>query len=84
MNQDDKWLKKVQNKLKRYISNPMWDCIELSDLNYSIIMHIMNANKAKDLPYVINESLVNNLLKTIDDKFRETKRHIVKANEYEK
>lgn len=84
MNEDDKWLKKVQNKLKRYISNPIWDCIELSDLNYSIIERIMNANKAKDLPYVINERLVDNLLETIDVKFKEIKKHMVKPTEYEK
>ena len=83
VSEEDKWLKKVQNKLKKYILSPIWDAIELSDTNYAILERIMNAEKANDLPYSINERVVDYLIEDIDKKYKQMKKHIVKHKEYE-
>ena len=68
-NEDQKWLESVQNKLKKYISNPKWDCIVLPSSQYDIISQIMKVKNVEDLPVLINERITDFILENIKTKF---------------
>ena len=70
-NEEQKWLKNVQNKLKKYISNPKWDCIVLPSSQYDIISQIMKVQNVEDLPVLINEKITDFILENIKTKFKE-------------
>lgn len=73
LKEDEKWLKSVQKKFMKLISNLKWDCIELSNLQYDIISHIMNCKSVKKLSPSINERVVDQILETIKNKFNKVK-----------
>ena len=82
--EEERWLKNVQKKFTKYINSDIWDCIELSDLQYSILHHIMNAETVKELSPTINEKTVDFLLDAIDKKYKECKKKIINQKDYEK
>ena len=71
--QEELWLKQVQNKLAKLISNPKWDCIELSNLQLDLVSHIMKAESVKTLSPSINERVTDMLIDTIKEKFKQVK-----------
>lgn len=70
---EQRWLISVQNKLKKYISSWKWDCILLSSTQYEIISTIMSVKNVKQLPLLINERIVDSILKQIEFKFKQVK-----------
>ena len=53
------WLDGIKRRLIKYISNPKWDYLELSDLHMSIVTAIMNCDDVNKLSPSINERVVN-------------------------
>ena len=74
---DEKWLKSIQQRLKKYISSPYWDDISISDTHFNIITHIMNANSIKELSPSINERVTDSIFERIK---QEIKRCSKKSN----
>lgn len=72
---EQKWLESTQNKLKKFISSPYWDSIELSDLHFSIVTSIMNTSNVQLLSPSINERVVDILLETIKNKLEKAKQN---------
>ena len=53
------WLDSVKRRLIKYISNPKWDYIELSDLQMGIVMAITNCENVNNLSPSINERVTD-------------------------
>ena len=73
LKQEEMWLKGVQKQFARLISNPKWDCIELTSLQLDLVTHIMRANSVKELSPSINERVTDMLIETIKEKFKKVK-----------
>ena len=77
MSQEDideqKWLIKVQNKIRTLVSNPKWDYIQLSDLQLGILSSVMNAKRVNQLSPSINERVVEVLFGIIKKQFANIK-----------
>ncbi|MBQ8426007.1 MAG: hypothetical protein IJX17_08360 [Clostridia bacterium] len=67
------WLDSVKRRLIKYISNPKWDYIELSDLQMSIVMAITNCENVNNLSPSINERVTDNLFEVIKSKMSKVK-----------
>lgn len=72
-NPDQIWLNSIKKQLTKYISNPKWDYVNLSDFNLSIITQIMNCNDINQLSLLIDERLVNSIFETIKKSFSKIK-----------
>lgn len=71
--EEQRWLKSVQKKLKKYISHWKWDCIILTTTQYEIIAQINSVTDVKDLPMLVNERLVDYIIEQIEAKFKQVK-----------
>ena len=71
--EEQKWLESVQRKLKKYISSPYWDCINLPDSFYSIISIIMQTNNVKHMSPCIDERVTDMILNKIEKEFKNIK-----------
>lgn len=77
MNQDkelaeeNKWLKSVQNKFKKLISDLRWDMLFLTDTEIMILTFIMNSKSINDLPILIDERLIECIIEKIKKQFKE-------------
>lgn len=67
---ENRWLKSIQNKLKKYINSPYWDDIKLSDTYLNIICHIMNATSVNQLSPSIDERITNCILERIKNEIK--------------
>ena len=67
------WLDGIKRRLTKYISNPKWDYLELSDLHMSIITTIMNCNDVNNLSPSINERVVDIIFERIKIKMSKIK-----------
>ena len=78
------WLDSIKRRLIKYISNPKWDYINLSDLQLSIVMAITNCEDVKNLPPSINERVTDNLFEIIKSKMSKVKLTYGKSEEKER
>ena len=67
------WLDGVKRRLTKYISNPKWDYLELSDLHMSIITAIMNCDDVNKLSPSINERTVEIVFERIKSRMSKVK-----------
>lgn len=67
------WFKSVKNKLQRRISNPKWDSLNLTKIEWDSIIFIVQAKTVNDLPILLNERMTENILKKIDLQFKQMK-----------
>ena len=67
------WLDSVKRRLIKYINNPKWDYIELSNLQMSIVMAITNCENVNNLSPSINERVTDNLFEVIKSKMSKVK-----------
>ena len=77
LKEEQKWFKSVKTKLGKYISSIYWDSIKLSDLQFSIVTHIMNTDNVQFLSPSINERTVDILLDSINNKLKKAKQNDV-------
>lgn len=63
--EENRWLKSIQNKFKKLISDLRWDSLKLTDTELSVITFVMNAKNSNDLPILVNERLVDYILDKI-------------------
>jgi len=77
------WLESTKRRLIKYISNPKWDYLELSDLQLSIIMNITNCEDVNKLSPSINDRVVDNLFDIIKSKMSKVKLTYGKSSERE-
>lgn len=68
--EEQKWLMSIQKKFKKFISNPKWDSLSLTNTEWDIVMRIMNTNDVEDLPILINERIVDHILTKISNQFK--------------
>ena len=68
--EEQKWLMSIQKKFKKFISNPKWDSLSLTNTEWDIVMRIMNTNEVEDLPILINERIVDHILTKISNQFK--------------
>ena len=78
------WLDSVKRRLIKYISNPKWDYIELSDLQMGIVMAITNCENVNNLSPSINERVTDNLFEIIKSKMSKVKLTYGKSDEKER
>ena len=71
--EEKKWFEGVKRKLQKYISNPYWDDLNLSNTYITVITLIMNTTDVKKLSPLINEKLTNDILNTIQTKLKQVK-----------
>ena len=71
--EEDSWFKSVQNKLRKRITNPMWDSLNLTKIEWDSVIFLAKAKTVNDLPVLLNERMVENLLKKIDIQFKQMK-----------
>lgn len=71
--EEQRWLRSIQNKLRKYISSWKWDCILLTSTQYQIVSTIMSVKNVNQLPLLINERIVDDILKQIELKFKKVK-----------
>ena len=71
--EEKRWFNGIKRKLQKYIASPYWDDLNLSDSYIMVITTIMNTTDVKKLSPLINESLVNNILNTIQIKLKQIK-----------
>ena len=68
-------LKKLQQRASRLILNDYYDCVHLSELQYSALKSITNAKSHNDINwYLWNSGLLQSTLDYISDKIKEAKR----------
>ena len=67
------WFKRIKSKLQKRIANPNWDNLQLTTIEWDSIMFITKANTVNELPLLLNERLVDNLLNKIDKQFKQMK-----------
>ena len=67
------WFKNIKNKLQRRISNPKWDSLKLTKIEWDTIIFITQAKTVNELPLLINERMVDSLLQKIDNQFKQMK-----------
>lgn len=64
-------LKKWQNRAKRLILSNYYDSVRISEIEYSILKQITNAETYKDInSYLWNTGLIDNTLNSISDKLK--------------
>ena len=68
--EENRWLKSIQNKLKKLISDLRWDSIDLTDAEVDIVTFIMNANSIDELPLLINERIVEYIIEKVKNQFK--------------
>lgn len=66
------WLKSIQKKFMKYISNPNWDNLTLTETEINIVTFIMNAKTPNELPLLVNERLVDHILEKIKNQLKNT------------
>lgn len=66
----NRWLKSIQNKFKKLISDLRWDLVSLTDTEISVVTFVMNANTVDDLPLLINERLLEHIIKKVKNQFK--------------
>ena len=71
--EDQIWLEGVKRRLIKYINNPKWDYIQLSDLSMSIVTAITNCEDVKLLSPSINERVTDILFERIQSQMRKVK-----------
>lgn len=71
--EENLWFKNVKIKLQRRIANPKWDSLNLTKLEWDIVMFIANAKNINDLPLLLNERIVDGLFNKIDNQFKQMK-----------
>ena len=67
------WFKNIKKKLLRRISNPKWDSLNLTKLEWDSVIFIAKAKTVNDLPILLNERIVDDLIKKIDNQFKQMK-----------
>lgn len=74
MTQEEKeeqlWLNSIQKKFFKYISNPNWDNLKLTETEVSVITFITNAKTPNDLPILVDERLVDYILNKIKNQLK--------------
>ena len=68
--EENRWLKSIQNKFKKLISDLRWDSITLTDTEISIVTLVMNARTIEDLPLLINERLIEHIIEKVKNQFK--------------
>ena len=68
--EENRWLKSIQNKFMKLISDLRWDSISLTETEMSIVAFVMNAKTADDLPVLINERLVDHIIEKVKNQFK--------------
>lgn len=71
--EEQKWLKDVQRRLKKYISSPYWDDIKISDAYMSIVIQIMQTTNVKKLSPSINERITDQIFRRIKEEMQRLK-----------
>ena len=64
------WLKYIQKKFMKYISNPNWDNLTLTETEINIVTFIMNAKTPNELPLLVDERLVDHILEKIKNQLK--------------
>ena len=77
------WLDGVKRRLMKYIKNPKWDYLELSDLHMSIVTAIMNCDDVNNLSPAINERVVDIIFERIQNRMSKVKLTSGKSGEKE-
>ena len=65
-----RWLKSIQNKFGKLISDLRWDSITLTETEMSVVTFVMNAKTVDDLPLLINERLVDHIIEKVKTQFK--------------
>lgn len=69
-------LKKLQNRAKRLIMSDYYDCIRLTELQYSILTQITNANSHYDVSaYLWNTGMMKKTLDCIAEKIKQARKN---------
>ncbi len=68
--EEERWLKSIQNKFKKFISDLRWDSLSLTDTEMSIVTFVMNAKSVDELPILINELLIDHIFEKIKNQFK--------------
>ena len=68
--EEERWLKSVQNKLKKLISDLRWDSINLTETEMNVVTYIMNAQKVNELPLLVDERLTDFIFEKIKKQFK--------------
>ena len=68
--EENRWLKSIQNKFKKLISDVRWDSLNLTDTEISVVTFVMNANTVDDLPLLINERLIEHIIEKVKTQFK--------------
>ena len=68
--EEERWLKAIQKKFKKLISDLRWDSLKLTDTEMSIITFVMNAETVKDLPVLVDERLTDHIFEKIKNQFK--------------
>lgn len=67
------WFEGVKRRLIKYINNPKWDYLELSDLHMSIVTAITRCDDVNNLSPSINERVVEILFERIRNRMSKIK-----------
>ena len=67
------WFNNVKMKLARRIAKPEWDSLKLTNIEWDTVIFISKAKTINELPILINERMVDNLLTKIDFQFKQMK-----------
>ena len=68
--EENRWLKTIQNKFMKLISDPRWDSVDLTNTELSIVTLIMRAKTANDLPVLVNERIVDHIMEKVRHQFK--------------
>lgn len=69
--EEERWFKNIKKKLQKRISNPKWDSLSLTKIEWDSVIFIAQAKNVKELPVLLNERMVENLLNKIDLQFNQ-------------
>ena len=69
--EEECWFKNIKKKLQKRISNPKWDSLSLTKIEWDSVIFIAQAKNVKELPVLLNERMVENLLNKIDLQFNQ-------------
>lgn len=68
--EEERWLKSIKNKFKKFISDLRWDLLNLTETEMSIVTFVMNAKSVGDLPVLVDERLIDHIIEKIKKQFK--------------
>ncbi len=68
--EEERWLKSIKNKFKKFISDLRWDLLNLTETEISIVTFVMNAKSVGDLPVLVDERLIDHIIEKIKRQFK--------------